>query len=180
VSDPILDKKLALDTDLLALAAAVVPSSSSLELSKLFKVPLNADGFFQEAHVKLKPVDFGADGVFLCGTAHYPKHITETISQAYGAAGRAINVLSKNSVTATGAIRDVDESSCVSCGACISSCSYDAIDFRDTSRGKKARVNPILCKGDGLCVAKCPTQAIYLNHYTDDEIYGQIDAAMAG
>ena len=95
VTDPILGQKLALDADLLALAAAVVPSSTSHELSKLFKVPLNPDGFFQEAHVKLRPVDFAADGVFLCGTAHYPKHMSETISQAYGAAGRAINVLSK-------------------------------------------------------------------------------------
>ena len=180
VADPILGQKLALDTDLVALAAAVVPSSSSLALSKLFKVPLNADGFFQEAHVKLKPVDFGADGVYLCGTAHYPKHFAETISQAYGAAGRAINLLSKDSITATGAVCDVNEDACVACGACISCCSYDAIDFRDTARGKKAVVNPILCKGDGLCNAKCPTKAIYLNHYTDDEIDSQIDAALAG
>ena len=180
VADPILGQKLALDTDLVALAAAVVPSSSSLALSKLFKVPLNADGFFQEAHVKLKPVDFGADGVYLCGTAHYPKHFAETISQAYGAAGRAINLLSKESITATGAVCDVNEDACVACGACISCCTYDAIDFRDTARGKKATVNPILCKGDGLCNAKCPTKAIYLNHYTDDEIDNQIDAALAG
>ncbi|HSM41373.1 MAG TPA: FAD-dependent oxidoreductase, partial [Afifellaceae bacterium] len=99
VHDPILGQKLALDADLVALAAAVVPSSSSQDLSKLFKVPLNPDGFFQEAHVKLRPVDFAADGVFLAGTAHYPKHISETISQANGAAARVVNVLSKNSVT---------------------------------------------------------------------------------
>jgi heterodisulfide reductase subunit A len=177
VTDPILGQKIALDTDLLALAAAVVPSSTSHELSRLFKVPLNPDGFFQEAHVKLRPVDFSADGIFLCGTAHYPKHVSETISQAYGAAARVINVLSKDSVTATGAICDVNENSCVACGACISACAYDAISFADTPKGKKARVNPILCKGDGLCNAKCPTRAIYLNHYTDDEIFSQIDAA---
>ncbi len=177
VRDPILGSRLALDADLVALAAAVVPASASQALAKLFKVPLSPDGFFQEAHVKLRPVDFAADGVFLAGSAHYPKHVTETISQAYGAAGRAINVLSKNSVTATGAICDVDESACVACGACISACTYDAIDFRDTPLGKKARVNPILCKGDGLCNAKCPTKAIYLNHYTDEEILSQIDAA---
>ena len=177
VTDPILGQKLALDADLVALAAAVVPASTSHELSRLFKVPLNPDGFFQEAHVKLRPVDFAAEGVFLCGTAHYPKHMSETISQAYGAAGRAINVLSKDSVTATGAICDVDETACIACGACISSCKYDAIDFDDTPQGKKARVNPILCKGDGLCNTKCPTGAIYLNHYTDEEIFRQIDAA---
>jgi len=177
VTDPILGRKLAIDTDVLALAAAVVPSTTNHKLSKLFKVPLNPDGFFQEAHVKLRPVDFAADGVFLCGTAHYPKHIAETISQALAAAGRAINVLSKDSVTATGAICDVNESACIACGACISACTYDAIDFFDAPSGKKARVNPVLCKGDGLCNAKCPTGAIYLNHYTDEEILRQIDAA---
>jgi heterodisulfide reductase subunit A2 len=175
--DPILGQKLAVDADLLALAAAVVPSSTSHELARQFKVPLNPDGFFQEAHVKLRPVDFAADGVFLCGTAHYPKHISETISQAYGAAGRVIGLLSKDSVTATGAICDVNEGACVACGACISACTYDAIDFYAGTLGKKARVNPILCKGDGLCNAKCPTGAIYLNHYTDEEIFRQIDAA---
>ena len=177
VFDPILGQELSLDADLLALSAAVVPSSTSQELSKLFKVPLNPDGFFQEAHVKLRPVDFAADGVFLCGTAHYPKHLSETITQAYGAAGRVIGVLSKNSVTATGAICDVNESACVACGGCISACTYDAIDFYETARGKKARVNPVLCKGDGLCNAKCPTGAIFLKHYTDEEIFAQIDAA---
>ena len=109
--------------------------------------------------------------------AHYPKHLSETISQAYGAAGRAVNVLSQDSVTATGAICDVNENNCVACGACISCCAYDAIDFYETPIGRKARVNPILCKGDGLCNAKCPTQAIYLKHYTDEEIFRQIDAA---
>ena len=160
-----------------ATSLVVLPSATSSELSRLFKVPLNPDGFFQEAHVKLRPVDFAADGVFLCGMAHYPKHLTETITQAYGAAGRAINVLSKDSVTATGAICDVNENNCVACGACISCCAYDAIDFYETARGRKARVNPILCKGDGLCNAKCPTGAIYLKHFTDAEIFRQIDAA---
>jgi heterodisulfide reductase subunit A len=103
--------------------------------------------------------------------------MTETISQAYGAAGRAINVLSKDSVTATGAICDVNESACIACGACISACAYDAIDFFEAPLGKKARVNPVLCKGDGLCNTKCPTGAIYLNHYTNEEILRQIDAA---
>ncbi len=177
VPDPILGQELTLDADLVALAAAVVPAASSPELSQLFKVPLNPDGFFQEAHVKLRPVDFAADGVFLCGTAHYPKHLPETIAQAYGAAGRVIGVLSKDSVIATGAICDVDEDACVACAGCITACTYDAIDFHETPRGKKAHVNPVLCKGDGLCNAKCPTGAIYLKHYTNAEIFSQIDAA---
>ncbi len=177
VTDPILGQKLALDADVVALAAAVVPASTNEALAKLFKVPLTPDGFFQEAHVKLRPVDFAADGVFVCGTAHYPKHVQETISQAYGAAGRVVNMLSKDCVTATGAICGVHENACVACGACISACSYDAIEFYDTSAGRKAKVNPALCKGDGLCNAKCPTGAIYLNHYTNEEILSQIDAA---
>jgi heterodisulfide reductase subunit A len=177
VTDPILGNKLELDVDMLALAAAVIPSATSHEIGKLFKVASNPDGFFQEAHVKLRPVDFAADGVFLCGTAHYPKHISETISQAYGAAGRAATVLSKESVVASGAICEVNENACESCGACISVCNYGAVEFHDTPQGKKARVNPILCKGDGLCNSVCPAGAIVLKHFTDDEILCQIDAA---
>jgi heterodisulfide reductase subunit A2 len=177
VKDPVLGRPLALDADVVALAAAVVPSSTSPELSRMLKVPLSPDGFYQEAHVKLRPLDFAADGIFLCGTAHYPKHISETLSQAYGAASRAINVLSQDSIKATGAVCGVHENACVACGACISACSYDAIGFHETKQGRKARVNPVLCKGDGLCNTKCPTGAIYLSHYTNEEILAQIDAA---
>jgi heterodisulfide reductase subunit A2 len=141
-------------------------------------VALNPDGFFQEAHVKLRPVDFAADGVFLCGMAHYPKHLSETVSQAYGAAGRAVTVLSKDSVTASGAISQVNEKECVSCGACMTVCKYGAIEFADTPQGKKARINPVLCKGDGLCVPKCPARAITLKHFTDQELLCQIDEAV--
>jgi len=178
VPDPVLGQRLAIDADLLVLSAAVVPSKGSRETARLFKVPLSPDGFFQEAHVKLRPVDFAAEGVYLCGTAHYPKHISETIGQAYGAAGRAITLLSHDTVTASGAVCEVKEDDCVACGACITACTYGAIEFRDTPKGKKAQVNPILCKGDGLCNAKCPTNAITLKHYTDEEVFGQIDAAV--
>jgi heterodisulfide reductase subunit A len=178
VADPVLGQRLILDADLLVLSAALIPSETSRELARLYKVSLNLDGFFQEAHVKLRPVDFAADGVFLCGSAHYPKYLSETVSQAYGAAGRAIGILSRDSVTASGAVCDVTESACIACGACITACKYDAITFHDTPQGKKARVESILCKGDGLCNAKCPTGAIYLKHYTDDEIFAQIDAAL--
>jgi heterodisulfide reductase subunit A len=177
VPDPILGKKIALDADALALAAAVIPPATNTEICRLFKVPLNPDGFLQEAHVKLRPVDFAADGVFLCGTAHYPKHIIESISQAYGAAGRAATILSKDSVTASGAISEVNENECIACGACISVCKYGAIEFHDTPQGKKATVNPVLCKGDGLCNAKCPAGAITAKHFTDEQIFAEIDAA---
>ncbi len=177
VTDPILGG-LAIDTDSLALAAAVIPSAGSQEISRLFKVPLSPDGFFQEAHVKLRPVDFAAEGIFLCGTAHYPKNMSETVSQAHGAAGRAAGILSQDSVTASGSVCEVNERKCMACGECISACTYGAIEFYNTRQGKKARVNPILCKGDGLCNAKCSSGAISLKHYTDEEIFCQIDAAV--
>ena len=139
---------------------------------------MSPDGFFQEAHVKLRPVDFAAEGIFLCGTAHYPKNIAETISQAHGAAGRAVGILAQDSVTASGSVCEVDEKRCLACGDCIAACTYGAIEFVDTRQGKKVRVNPVLCKGDGLCNAKCSTGAISLKHYTDEEIFSQIDAAV--
>jgi len=177
VPDPILGKKLALDADYLILSAAVVPSTGNREISQLFKVSVGPDGFFKEAHVKLRPVDFGADGLFLCGTAHYPKHIPEVINQAYGAAGRVLTLLSHDIVSVSGSVCEVDERKCMGCGACISACTYGAIEFRETRQGQKAVVNPVICKGDGLCNAKCPTGAIFLKHYTDEEILSQIDAA---
>jgi len=178
VTDPILGQKLAIDTDTLALAAAVIPPAGNREISELFKVTLGPDDFFKEAHVKLKPVDFATEGVFLCGTAHYPKHISEAINQAYGAAGRALTLLSHDIVTVSGSVCDVDEKKCMGCGACISACIYGAIEFRKTRQGKKAVVNPVLCKGDGLCNSKCPTGAIFLKHFTDEELLSQIDAAV--
>jgi len=177
VTDLILGKKLEIDADVLALAAAVIPSEGSQEATQLFKVTTNLDGFFKEAHVKLRPVEFAVDGVYLCGMAHYPKLISETVSQAYGAAGRAITLLSRDSVVASGAVCEVKESSCISCGACITACTYGAIEFVETPEGRKARINPVLCKGDGLCNTKCPTGAIQLKHFTDEEIMSQIDAA---
>ena len=176
--DSILGIKLAIDADTLALAAAVIPAAGTKEMADLFKVTLSPDKFFKEAHVKLKPVDFAADGVFLCGTDHYPKHIQETINQAYGAASRILTLLSHDTVTVSGSVAEVKEDDCVTCGACITACTYDAIVFRDTAKGKKAWVNPVICKGDGVCNAKCPTRAIVLKHFTDEEICSQIDAAV--
>jgi heterodisulfide reductase subunit A len=179
VPDYILENKLEIDADIIALAAAVVPSAGSKEVAQQFKVTLGPDGFFQEAHVKLRPVEFAADGVFLCGIAHYPKLISEAISQAYGAAGRVLTLLSHDTVVASGSVCEVDEKKCMGCGQCISACTYGAIELRETRQGKKAVVNPVLCKGDGLCNAKCPTGAIQLKHFTDEELLAQIDAAVA-
>jgi heterodisulfide reductase subunit A len=177
VTDPILGQKLAIDADYLSLAAAVIPPAANREISQFFKVTLGPDEFFKEAHVKLRPVEFGTEGVYLCGLAHYPKHIPESINQAYGAASRALTLLSHDTVTVSGSICEVDEKTCIGCGACISACTYGAIEFRKTKQGEKAVVNPVLCKGDGLCNAKCPTGAIVLKHFTDEDILCQIDAA---
>ncbi len=180
VTDPVLGQKVAIDADAVALAAAVIPAKDSRNIAGFFKVTTGLDGFFTEAHVKLRPVEFSTDGVYLCGTAHYPKHVTETISQAYGAAGRVLIPLSHDTIAASGAVCRVEEEKCVTCGACISICSYGAIDFNDTPIGKKARVNPVLCKGCGVCNTVCPTEAIQLQHFTDQEIISQVDAALEG
>jgi heterodisulfide reductase subunit A len=177
-TDYVLGNKLEIDADIVALAAATIPSAGSKEVSRLFKVPLGADGFFQEAHVKLRPVEFGTDGVYLCGIAHYPKHISEAVGQAYGAAGRALTLLSHETVVASGSICEIEEKRCMGCGACAAACTYSAIELYETRQGKKARMNPVLCKGDGLCNTKCPTGAIQLKHYTDEQLIAQIDSAI--
>ena len=177
-TDYILGKKIQIDADVVALAAAVIPSEGTKEIAGLFKVTLSPDGFFKEAHVKLRPVEFAADGIYLCGLAHYPKLIPETINQSYGAAGRVLTLLSRDTVTASGSVCEVNEAQCMGCGACVSACTYNAIELRESKQGKKAIVNPVLCKGDGLCNAKCPTGAIQLKHFTDEEIISEIDAAV--
>jgi heterodisulfide reductase subunit A len=177
--DEILGRQLGIDADIIVLAAAVIPAAATKEVAGLFKVNVSPDGFFKEAHVKLRPVEFGTDGVYLCGMAQYPKFISETINQAYGAAGRVLTLLSHDTVTASGSVCEVHEKQCMGCGACISVCTYGAIEFRDTRQGKRAVVNPILCKGDGLCNVMCPTGAISLKHFTDEDIRSEIDAAFS-
>ena len=178
VIDYILGKKLELDADIIALAAAIVPSAGTKEVANQFKVTLSPDGFFKEAHVKLRPVEFATDGVYLCGLAHYPKFIQETINQSYGAAGRALTLLANDIVVASGSVCAVDEKKCMGCGACAEVCTYGALEVRETKTGKKVFVNPVLCKGDGLCNTKCPTGAIQLKHYTDEELESEIDVVV--
>jgi len=177
-TDFVLGKKIQLDADLIALAAAVVPASSTKEMAGRFKVTLSQDGFFKEAHAKLRPVEFATDGVYLCGAAHYPKFISETINQSYGAAGRAMTLLSNNIVVASGSVCEVNAFKCFGCAACVAACAYNALIMVDTRQGKKVTINPVLCKGDGLCNAKCPSGAIQLKHYTDDEMLSEIDAVI--
>ena len=174
--DYVLGETLAVDADIITLAAAILPPEDNQDLAQSFKIALGPDGFFKEAHVKLRPVEFATGGVFLCGLSHYPKHIPETINQAYGAAGRVLTLLSHDIVTVSGSVCEVDQQKCMGCGACVSACTYGAIEFRKSKQGQKALVNPVICKGDGLCNAKCPTGAITLKHFNDEEILSQIDA----
>ncbi len=174
----ILGAEIEIEADIIALAAAIIPSGGSQDISKLFKVALGPDGFCQEAHAKLRPVDFAAEGIYLCGLAHYPKLMSESISQAYGAAGRALTLLSNDTVVASGSVCAVDEKMCIGCGACAPACTYGAIELQTTKHGEKALVIPVLCKGCGLCNSKCPSGAIQLKHYTDREISSQILAGL--
>lgn len=178
VTDQLLQRAIRIETDILALAAAAVPSDRAAEISQQFGAAISPTGFFKEAHVKLRPVEFASDGLYLCGAAHYPKLIPETISHASGAAGRVLTMLSHDTVTVPGSVCEVDEKRCMGCGACVTACTYGAVELKISKKQNKAGVFPVLCKGCGLCNIKCPTGAIQLKHFTDEQITSQIDAAV--
>jgi heterodisulfide reductase subunit A len=168
VKDEMLGGDRRIKADLVALSNGIVANEDNKILNKFLKVPLDADGFFLEAHVKLRPVDFATDGIFVCGLAHYPKDISETISQAYAAAARAGTVLSKDKIDTEPKVSFVRKERCSGCGTCIEVCAYKAIDF-DPKDGL-ALVNEALCKGCGTCAASCRAAAIDLKGFRDDQI----------
>jgi len=168
VADPILGEDLVIDADIVALSVAAVPSAENRELAQFYKVPLNADGFFLEAHVKLRPVDFATEGVFLAGLAHSPKFIEESIAQAKAAASRATTILVKDKVMAEGIVSSVNETLCGGCGICEVLCPYTAIEV--DRKTKVARVNEALCKGCGTCAAACPSGAAQQKGFTRNQI----------
>ena len=172
--DPYLGRDIEMPLDLLVLATASVASSGASELSKMLKVPLTADGFYLEAHVKLRPVDFGSEGIFLCGGAHYPKSIEETISQAYAAAGRAAAILAKPALKAGGVVAEVDQDKCAACLTCVRVCPYDVPIIELET--KKAKIEAAACQGCGVCVSECPVKAITLHHYTDAQVFAKEEA----
>lgn len=128
--------------------------------------------------MKLRPVDFATDGVFLCGLAHWPKSIEESISQACAAAARAITILSKEKLEVEGAIANVDENLCSGCRICESICEYGAIEMREEDGKRRAHVLEALCKGCGTCGSSCPVGAISMLHFTDDQILAQVRATL--
>ncbi len=156
------------------LSSRIGPNPDNEELSQRFKVPLNADGFFLEAHVKLRPVEFATDGVYVCGLAHYPKDIREAVSQAMAAAGRAATVLSRESDRGGGQDRLRHEARCRGCGACVTVCAYNAIRL-DEERGV-AVINEAVCKGCGACAATCRGSAIRLRGFRDEQILSILNA----
>jgi heterodisulfide reductase subunit A len=183
--EPILHDDLRIQTDLLVLSPGMVaPFEENERLSKMLKVPLNADGFFLEAHMKLRPVDFATEGIFLAGLAHSPKSIEESLSQANAAVARALTYLSKTHLETIGTISEVDERKCNGCGLCESICPYKAIEIlsKRTAVGEKevAQTNKALCKGCGACAASCRSGAIDLKGFTSEEIVAQITQLAIG
>jgi heterodisulfide reductase subunit A len=174
-TDRILGRTMDINPDLLVLASAIVPDSE-IRLPQLYKVPLNDDGFFAEAHVKLRPVDFATDGVFVCGLAHAPKTIDESITQAQAAAARAVTVLAMKNVKLGGIITHIRPELCSGCLGCINVCPFGAISF--DSEAFVAEVNPALCKGCGACSAVCPSEAPALMGFDNNQLYAQIKSAL--
>jgi len=174
--EPALGRDVELQPDLVVLAAPMVPRADRRELSELLRVPLNADGFFLEAHMKLRPVDFASEGLFLCGTAHAPKFITETIAQANAVASRAASILSRQQMPVGGQIAFVDPDKCISCMTCVHVCPYMAPRIGEHN---KAEIQSAVCMGCGSCSAECPAKAITLRHYVDAQILAAMDGLLA-
>src|SRR5450759_1374882 len=178
VKTPDLPVSLEIPADLLVLSAPVVAEGSNRELAEMMKVPVDEYGFFLEAHVKLRPVDFATAGIFVAGMCHYPKLIDEAISQGAAAAGRAATILSKEFVMGEGAVASVEERFCRGCGECENACEFSAVAVRETDGGRLvAEVNESLCVGCGMCAVACWSNAIEMKNFTDRQIEAMIEAA---
>ncbi|MBI3360426.1 MAG: FAD-dependent oxidoreductase [Chloroflexi bacterium] len=186
VWEPILGMDVELRPDLLVLSTPIVPPKGERELASRLKVPLDMDGFFLEAHPKLRPVDFASDGLFMAGVAHYPKFLDETIVQAQAAAARAAIILSQDSTLTNACVAVVDAAKCVGCLTCVRACPYDVPKVVATQGAAPytgvgnivgaAFIEPAMCHGCGICAAECPAKAIQLRHYRDLEMLPKIDA----
>jgi heterodisulfide reductase subunit A-like polyferredoxin len=167
------------------LSTPAVPPEGAHKLASQFKVSVDTDGFFLEAHVKLRPVDFASDGLFMAGMAHYPKFLDEAIVQAQAAASRASRVLSLPTLTAGGIVAQVDVDKCVGCLTCVRVCPFSVPRVVDDHNGVggivgAAYIEPTVCQGCGNCASECPAKAIQVAHYMDDQIMVKLDALMAG
>ncbi len=176
VYDPVLQRRLGIDADILALSAGVVPGETNHALGQLLKVPLNEDGFFLEAHMKLRPVDFTTRGVFMAGMAHSPRRIPETVTQAQAAAARACSILSHKELSTDAVVAEVNPRWCVGCGVCEEVCQYEAARVNPATG--KSEVTAVLCQGCGACAAACPAEAIKLKGFEARNVLSMIDAAL--
>ncbi|MFW6314653.1 MAG: FAD-dependent oxidoreductase, partial [Desulfohalobiaceae bacterium] len=172
--DPILDRELQVDADLLALSAGVRAEDTE-SLSSVMKLARNAQGHFLEAHVKLRPVDMGAEGVYVCGTAHSPMLISEAVTQGLAVASRAATLLSKQYLTLSGVKARVDQDKCAACLICVRVCPYEVPRINEEG---VSEIDKALCHGCGICAAECPAKAIELNWYEDLQITSEIDALL--
>ena len=176
VFDPVLQKNLRIKADFVNLATAIEPADNQ-RIAELYKIPLNSEKFFMEAHAKLRPVEFASDGIFLCGLAHYPKSIDESISQSMAAAGRATTILAKDSIRMSSIISQVNTDRCIGCGLCTEICAFNAMILEnDAGKGYRAKNIPASCKGCGLCAATCPQKAIDMMHFRDSQIFAATEA----
>jgi heterodisulfide reductase subunit A len=176
--EPVVKEEVEVEPDLLVLSAATIPNPDNKHVAEMLKVPLTKDGFFLEAHMKLRPVDFATDGVFLCGMAHSPKYIDESIAQACAATARATTILSKPTLEMEGIIANVNEDLCSGCRICEYLCPYGAIEMKNKDGKITAHVIEALCKGCGACGTACPTKAITMGHFTTEEMLAQVKAAL--
>ena len=184
VVDHVLHRPMTLKADMVILATAIRPMEDASTLGKLYKVPVDGDGFFQEAHAKLKPVDFSTDGMFVAGMAHYPKPVEESVTQALAASARAVTLLSKTEVSLDAIKATVDREFCDGCALCVDVCPYHAITLKeetaeDGSENKYIMVNKAQCKGCGLCQGTCPKRGVHVAGFTMQQINAQISAALA-
>jgi heterodisulfide reductase subunit A len=177
IEEPALRLPLVLKPDMLVLSQAVVPPEGSRELANIFKFPLSTEGFFLEAHLKLRPVDFASDGIYLCGLAHYPKTLNETIAQAEAAAARAAGILSRDSLMVGGVVAVVDGERCAACLTCVRVCPYEVPVVNVKG---EAEIDIIQCKGCGTCAAECPARAIDLMHFTTGQLEAKVGALVGG
>jgi heterodisulfide reductase subunit A-like polyferredoxin len=178
VNDSIMGAGLVISPDLVVLASGIVPHDDAAVVSRMLKIPLNEDGFFLEAHVKLRPVDFATEGVFLAGLAHSPKNIQETVSQAKAAAARAVTILAKDKYEASATTAHVNEDVCAGCGICVSVCSYGAPGLVEKDGKTVSRVNEALCKGCGNCTAACPSGAMVHLGFSNRQTRAMLRAAL--
>jgi heterodisulfide reductase subunit A-like polyferredoxin len=181
--DAVLQRSLQIEADLLVLSMPVTPNPQAGQLASLFKVPLDADGYFLEAHVKLRPVDFATEGVFMAGMAHYPKLLDESVIQAQAAAARAARVLSQETQLAGGRVAIVDTEKCTGCLTCVRICPFQVPRIQPDLAGiggvlGAAYIEPAVCQGCGSCAAECPARAIQLMHYTDTQMMAKVTALL--